>query len=184
MIAASDLDVAWAAGLFEGEGCFTRNFTRSKNGPRRVHLQMTLVSTDLDVLQRFARIVGGNTRPIRRPGSRFKQAWGWTAGGPKAAAICDDERFFLNLGDRRRARFTEIAAEVAANPPHIKKGSWITHCSRGHEYTEENTRWVKKSDCIAGVGRSCQTCYDEDVEKRRESSRAYGRRKRLKAASA
>ena len=54
--------IAWAAGLFEGEGTITRC-------DGRLHLRMQL--TDLEVLERFAEIVGTGkiygpyTRPFK-----------------------------------------------------------------------------------------------------------------------
>lgn len=46
-------EVAWAAGLFEGEGSV---YAEDQNGRR--YLRFCLTSTDEDVIQRFARIVG------------------------------------------------------------------------------------------------------------------------------
>jgi hypothetical protein len=45
-----ETDIAWAAGLFEGEGCISIR--------RRYpfYVQLSVISTDLDVLQRFAGI--------------------------------------------------------------------------------------------------------------------------------
>ncbi len=72
---ASRSDIAWAAGLFEGEGCFTACYQR-KTGRRYLHA--VLVSTDQDVLERFHRIVGvGKIYPKapRRP--EHKPCWRW-----------------------------------------------------------------------------------------------------------
>ena len=45
-------DIAWAAGLFEGEGCIT---TAGKNQKSRA---LKLQMTDRDVVERFQQIVG------------------------------------------------------------------------------------------------------------------------------
>ena len=45
-------DIAWAAGLFEGEGCIYIIKHRKKSATLR------LTSTDKDVVERFAQIVG------------------------------------------------------------------------------------------------------------------------------
>jgi hypothetical protein len=47
----SEADIAWAAGLFEGEGAASPN-----NGYPRLQMEMC----DLDVLQRLQRVLGGN----------------------------------------------------------------------------------------------------------------------------
>jgi hypothetical protein len=41
-------DLAWAAGLFEGEGCFYE----VRSG-RSVHLALTIEMTDREIIQRF-----------------------------------------------------------------------------------------------------------------------------------
>lgn len=45
-------DIAWLAGLLEGEGCFGRGM---RSGPK-IQLNMT----DLDVVERAAHLMGGN----------------------------------------------------------------------------------------------------------------------------
>lgn len=52
---ASEVDLAWAAGLFEGEGCI--NVYRQK-GRKFIRITLSLCSTDRDVVERFAKIVG------------------------------------------------------------------------------------------------------------------------------
>jgi hypothetical protein len=51
---ASPSDIAWAAGLFEGEGCiyFRSNASRIRNQG------VTVAMTDLDVLKKFNSVVG------------------------------------------------------------------------------------------------------------------------------
>jgi hypothetical protein len=48
----TDRDIAWAAGLFEGEGCLSFSTVRGERYP-----QAMLKTTDRDVLARFHRIV-------------------------------------------------------------------------------------------------------------------------------
>lgn len=57
--------IAWAAGLFEGEGCITSIKKQTKVGTS-VHARLILNMTDLDVVERFVEIVGGNKDKIRR----------------------------------------------------------------------------------------------------------------------
>lgn len=63
--------IAWCAGLFEGEGCF------SFAGGRPT---ACINSTDLDVLERFTVALGGNlTRP--KVQANRKPQWRWNCSG-------------------------------------------------------------------------------------------------------
>lgn len=89
-------DVAWVAGLFEGEGCVFLQFGR--------YPQLIVQMTDRDVIERLARIVGnGNiTTPTPRPGT--KQLYRWTKQGREFV-----ETFYNYvgpwLGERRNQQF-------------------------------------------------------------------------------
>jgi hypothetical protein len=68
-------EIAWAAGLFEGEGCIV---TDKKTGYHRLILTMT----DKDVVEKFAKIVGiERVVPLQRaPDPTRKPAWTWRTG--------------------------------------------------------------------------------------------------------
>ena len=92
-------DIAWAAGLFEGEGCIHR---------RRGKLNLSVQMTDRDVVDRFARAVSvGGVAAKPQPGVRayYKPTWRWNASGEEAAWLLT--QFMPWLGDRRRARAAE-----------------------------------------------------------------------------
>ncbi len=55
------MDLAWAAGLFEGEGCILVENRAKYVGGKRVRLIIAM--KDQDVLERFARIVGAEVKP-------------------------------------------------------------------------------------------------------------------------
>jgi hypothetical protein len=48
-------DIAWAAGLFEGEGCC---YLRKRNDRQGRYVRMEVAMTDRDVIERFAQAVG------------------------------------------------------------------------------------------------------------------------------
>jgi len=78
-----------------------------------MHLYAGLVSTDEDVVSRFAAIVGvGFVSEVRPRRSHHKHAWRWGANGE------DVERVYALLapwlGERRQARFHELLAERRA----------------------------------------------------------------------
>lgn len=66
-----DREVAWAAGIFEGEGCFSGN---GKN------IMISLAMCDKDVVDRFAAVVGlGKVSPKKMPLAKphWKPQWQW-----------------------------------------------------------------------------------------------------------
>ena len=97
------VEIAWAAGLFEGEGCW-----RAKGSYPCAQLK----TADLDVLQRFVRIVGvGRIRDDRwhlKPGhEHFKPLYRWEVGGTARVRYLA-EILGPYLGERRRRRIAEI----------------------------------------------------------------------------
>lgn len=103
-------DDIWAAGLFEGEGCFHGRTAK----PRLVAVK--LVSTDEDVLRRFAAVMGVGTvaGPISR-GRRFKPYWSWQVASFQDVQyiVC---RLWGQLGARRRAKAVEMLQGYLAVP--------------------------------------------------------------------
>jgi hypothetical protein len=143
-------EIAWAAGLFEGEGHLSQmRHRRRKDGATTVSLLAGLVSTDQDVVARFHAIVGVGNVTIRQPSNpRAKRQWIW-----QAAAVDDVRRvvrlFAPWLCTRRAARVAEVLAAYDASPAQrISK----THCPHGHEFTEDNTLRD------AGGYRRCREC--------------------------
>ena len=110
--------MAWAAGLFEGEGCI--HVARDKYG------QLSMSSTDRDVLERFCAVVGVGAiyqRAQQKP--HHKPAWQWGTGR------LSDVQHVLGLlrpwlGVRRGAK----ADDVLALPALI--GRKPDHCNAGH----------------------------------------------------
>lgn len=108
-------DIAWAAGLFEGEGYIT--LMRVKARPDSLHLiRLGITMTDQDVLERFCRAVecGRVTGPHRhgdRP-AHHKPVYRWGIGNR-----ADVERILVAflpwLGERRAAKANEMLAEIA-----------------------------------------------------------------------
>jgi hypothetical protein len=108
---ASDTEIAWAAGLFEGEGCI------GLGGPWRPReVRLWVVSTDLDVLERFAAIAAcGSITPKRDRASRRKPCWAWSC-----SARSDVQRvlsaFRPWLLQRRGERADEALAKMDGLP--------------------------------------------------------------------
>lgn len=98
-------EVAWAAGLFEGEGSVTQ---------RRGMILASLKSTDEETPHRFCRIVQGGTiyGPYRYDspdGFRRKPFWVWI--GESVDALEALRLLLPWLGTRRTARVRDLARE-------------------------------------------------------------------------
>jgi hypothetical protein len=154
--------LAWAAGLFEGEGSITWNRAKGKG-----YVVLLLSMTDGDVVRRFhgalglGRLNGPYRRGLAASGNPRKPLFYWSASGfEHVQAIV--AMFWPWLGDRRRARACEVLAIGSAAPvlPRFR-----THCPKGHPYTGRNLIVSKKHGY-----RNCRTCtYEANNKSRRES---------------
>lgn len=119
---ASITEIAWAAGLFEGEGSIFAN-----NNAGRKYLGLNLSSTDEDVVRKFAVIMGcGKVYGpyYEKNPSRPRYSWHTKskADGVQAAVLL--EPF---LCERRLAKLIEVRALVAAQaPPETGKGATLS----------------------------------------------------------
>lgn len=106
-------DIAWAAGLFEGEGSITFN-----DQPRSMP-KLALMTTDRDVVERFLDVVGcGAIHPSSVKRNRlagYKPAWSWTVHGLPAWAVYQQLRPYL--GERRQARGDEVFSSLSMLGP-------------------------------------------------------------------
>jgi hypothetical protein len=127
----NEIDVAWAAGLFEGEGCF-HAYPRGKRGSGA---QLRLGMTDRDVVERFAAIMGCGNIYVHKPGTgSHKPCPTWCL--YEAEKVCEVIELLLPwLGARRRARALEVL--TIAKDIGLHKGL-RTHCPQGHPYSGDN----------------------------------------------
>ena len=144
------MSMAWAAGLFEGEGCIAAH----KRGKRGSGIQLRLGMTDRDAVQRFAAVVGAGTiyKP-RRKRPHEKQLHDWAL-YESAEVVRVLELLLPWFCERRRAKALE-ALEIARDIS-VHKGK-KTHCPNGHPYDGDNLRL----EPIQGgkyMARRCVTC--------------------------
>lgn len=103
---------AWIAGLFEGEGCISKNTSRRDCRPK---WQVDIASTDYDLLERVADLLPGlgaiyeNRRPAHLP--HWKTAYHWRVadrGGVYAFLVA----VYPWLATRRRAKARQAMLEL------------------------------------------------------------------------
>lgn len=117
-MSASHEMLAWAAGFFEGEGCVTAN----RNGHK---LTLSLVNTDLEMLERFRDVVGIGAIRAARKGVVGKEQYVWQVYGDKAVLAFNALSPWL--GSRRRARFAEL---LAIREAYIDEVTALRQCPR------------------------------------------------------
>jgi len=108
----TDIQIAWLAGLLEGEGCFRFD---KRNSPK-IQLQMT----DEDVVKRVARMLSVNARAEPWRGSRYgsKTMWRVDVFGDKAIEIM--HLILPFMGERR---FSKI--ESVINARRKRRSYWM-----------------------------------------------------------
>lgn len=110
---ATQAEIAWAAGLFEGEGCIS--FGSSNPDYRLPKMQITM--SDRDVLLRFERIVAAGSvseKPFQRA-EHHKRQWSWRAHGRVAHAVYLMLRPWLC--SRRQGRGDEVFTYLSDKGP-------------------------------------------------------------------
>lgn len=156
-------EIAWVAGLLEGEGCFVNK------GTPKIAIQMT----DLDVMEAYGKLVGKGLNPKphgnrrRKNGGELKPCWVCLLTGRDAAQWM--MTIYPLMGERRQEKIRECLRKWKTARLQGKGTDPNYPC--GHPRTEENnTRRYKKVDGTYSKG--CRTCFT-----------AYCRRYRAKKAA-
>lgn len=103
MCEKNELEIAWAAGLFEGEGCILID-GKTRKYPS---LGLSIAMTDEDVIRRFSRVVGiEKTYPVSSSGPGHKQQYRWKT-SKRAEVERILELFIPYFGERRLLKALE-----------------------------------------------------------------------------
>src|SRR5688572_7692289 len=109
-------EIAWAAGFFEGEGCFSSHWSQQRKTTQHPNPNATVVNTDMSMLVRFQEIVGmGTLYGRRRHNPKHQACWTWRVGGSRdVRALYEMLRPWLS--ERRRARAEEVLTASIRKP--------------------------------------------------------------------
>lgn len=144
----TEVDRAWLAGLFEGEGCIYISRVPSHTG-----VSLSVFMTDRDVIEQVDHLFPSPRGVFeKRTPEGHKSQYGWVI-----MRRADVEEFLgLMLpwfGTRRRARAEEALAFLASRPGSASDWHRLkTHCPQGHPYSGENLY------IASGGRRVCRTC--------------------------
>lgn len=114
---STDIDIAWATGIFEGEGSIT-----ASGGKPGYSTTPTLAvdMTDEDVLRKVEAIFGGNvTGPYSRGNNKPIYSWRISGIKPAQAVL---RLMWPYLCERRRVRAAEMIAEYYEAPVYRRRG--------------------------------------------------------------
>lgn len=95
----NDTEIAWVAGLLEGEGSF---LTQTSGYSPRITCQMT----DLDVLNKVHQLCGGTLHPVTKRQEHWKDCWIWRISGDPAAEVM--KSILPHMGSRRSEKIQSV----------------------------------------------------------------------------
>jgi hypothetical protein len=165
---AARLELAWAAGFFDGEG--STYLTRTSHRADWTHVNLGVAQVERGPLERFQRAVGGRIVGPYMNGNykgreRAKPIWKWTCAGFPAKAVL--RLLWPYLSEPKKAQAQRaLDVEVNSGKPLAQNR---THCPNGHEYAAH--------EYVRGDGhRRCRLC---DRERQRKATRRH--RAKMKA---
>src|SRR6202012_5290481 len=103
-------DFFWLVGLLEGEGSFMHGPPSTPNQPRLV-----LHMTDLDIVERAARLMGTRCVPRKHSNPRWKPTFATMLRGRRAARLMQE--MYPHLGSRRRAQIDRALSDYVDREP-------------------------------------------------------------------
>lgn len=156
----NEVDVAWAAGFLEGEGCFGwyGDGTRRKAKPhlkRTANAVIAVCQNEREPLDRLQSIFGaGRINPKRNP---KRVAWEWRCQGHAAIPVM--KAVYSHMSKRRQQRIREVIESYDALQSEIAHRKVI--CRNGHLFSEHG---VNRTD---GRGHYCAECHRQRETRRR-----------------
>lgn len=124
----TDVQVAWLAGLYEGEG--SCNITTGR--AIRVEISMT----DQDIISRVVDLTGLGKVTVAPIRGEYKQVYRWGIGAANAVEFL--EAILPWLGERRAARARDAVEHWKTSRTQASR--YDTECIYGHSYEAPNKR--------------------------------------------
>lgn len=149
----TDVQVAYLAGIYEGEGSCAITAGRA--------IRVEIVMTDQDVVHNICNITGlASVRIVAPRGENYKTPYRWSIGSADAVAFL--EAIMPWLGARRQQRATDAIQNWKTNKRQSIASD--TECVNGHVYDAPDNRRTKYG--------TCHKCNLEASKRYREKKRA------------
>jgi hypothetical protein len=129
-------EVAWLAGIYEGEGSCA--ITRGRA------IRVEIMMTDQDVVDRIYTLTGlGSVHILPPRGDKYKTAYRWSIGSIDAVEFL--QSVIPWLGERRAGRALDAIQNWKTNKRQSTLGD--TECINGHVYETPGNRRTKYGTC-------------------------------------
>ena len=115
----TETNLAYAAGLIDGEGSIHIEVTKGKWYAPRMCLGMTLPAKI--VMETYHRQYGGTIRVMRAATEKWEEAWMWYVHGPDAVRFLTDILPYLRI-KKRHAELAIRVGQIRDNLPKRKNG--------------------------------------------------------------
>jgi len=123
----TSIEIAWLAGLLEGEGCFTTN--RYHSSP-----MLRVGMTDRDIIDRVSGYFKRPVRPEKLYSPRHKQVWRTSVHGDRAAGFL--MTLYPFLGARRQQTVRTALEKWRVAPGKGRPGHPRVYAGRSWRYEE------------------------------------------------
>jgi hypothetical protein len=131
------VDLAWAAGFIDGEGCISIHKHKSSRNPKypRFTLRLTVSNTKVDVLNQCKEIFGCGTVTLDqlREDKNWKQGYRWTVTCDSASRVLKQLIPYLRVKRRQaetgiefQSRLTLKGKDLTDDEVLIRLGYWQT----------------------------------------------------------
>lgn len=162
----SELEIGWAAGLLEGEGCF--GWYGDYNG----YPLVSVCSVDKDVIEKFSKLFEGTFRETH-PTSKGKRVWEWRVTS-KNAIICM-QKVLPHMSKRRADKIVNCILKWLELEDNRKEEKDLREiqCRKGHLYGEDGY-YIGKTKSGNSEYKICKTCSKEWAKTTQENKRKKG----------
>lgn len=149
----TEAEVAWLAGIYEGEGSCSITTGRA--------IRIEIVMTDKDIIERLQTITGvGTIQTLPPRKTNHKEAYRWGIGGINAVVFF--ESVMPWLGQRRKQRAQDAISNWKTNKKQSSRGD--AYCVNNHEFNAPGNKRTKWG--------SCHLCNLDASKKYREKRRS------------
>lgn len=139
-------DLAWLAGLLEGEGCFSLQHYIQVGAGWFALPSIEVKMTDRDVVQRAGYLLGGGQKRIRmiRPqGASKKRSYTWRVNGQRAVYVMS--LLLPNMGKRRARRIKQLVGRYEQTKGRTRRPAATVHYRVSKKaHREHRNRYMRR----------------------------------------